>query len=157
MVLRVRILTHPVYWHIQGCSMQLYMPQPLQCRLRIVAHKYVTISPHVLYTVWTLIFAVLNFRGLRIFAFFAFLFSRMRVPQYYIEYIDYISVLIYASHISHITKHVWAARRVGVAIAKQWRRSALLCSAYWSLVVWSFVFVLFHFLCKVCIVETRRG
>ena len=71
------------------------------------------------YTVWTLIFAVLNFRGLSIFAFFAFLFSRMRVPQYYIKYIDYMSVLICASHISHITKHVWAARRVGVAIAKQ--------------------------------------
>ena len=67
------------------------------------------------HTVWTLIFAVLNFRGLRIFAFFAFLFSRMRVPQYYIEYIDYISVLICASHISH-TKHVWAARGVRVAI-----------------------------------------
>ena len=62
---------------------------------------------------------VLNFRGLRIFAFFSFLFSRMRVPQYYIKYIDYISVLIYASLISYITKHVWAARRVGVAIAKQ--------------------------------------
>ena len=70
-------------------------------------------------TVWTLIFAVLNFRGLSIFAFSAFLFSRMRVPQYYIKYIDYMSVLICASHISHITKHVWAARRVGVAIAKQ--------------------------------------
>ena len=70
-------------------------------------------------TVWTLIFAVLNFRGLRIFAFFAFLFSRMRVPQYYIKYINYISVLICSSPISHIAKHVWAARRVGVAIAKQ--------------------------------------
>ena len=70
-------------------------------------------------TVWTLIFAVLNFRGLRIFAFFAFLFSRMRVPQYYIKYIDYISVLICSSPISHIAKHVWAARRVRVAIAKQ--------------------------------------
>ena len=53
------------------------------------------------------------------FAFFAFLFSRMRVPQYTVKYIDYISVLICASYISHITKHVWAARRVGVAIAKQ--------------------------------------
>ena len=41
-------------------------------------------------TVWTLIFAVLNFRGLAISAFFA-------------------SVLICASHISHIAKHVWAA------------------------------------------------
>ena len=51
-------------------------------------------------TVWTLIFAVLSFRGLNIFAFFAFLFSRMRLPQYYIKYIDYISVLICASHIS---------------------------------------------------------
>ena len=50
------------------------------------------------YTVWTLIFAVLNFRGLRIFAFSPFLFSRMRIPQYYIKYIDYISVLISALH-----------------------------------------------------------
>ena len=55
---------------------------------------------------------------LRIFTFFAFCFSRMRVPQYYIKYIDYISVQICASHISHITKHFWAARRVVVAIAK---------------------------------------
>ena len=76
--------------------------------------------PHfTITTVWTLIFTVLNFRGLRIFAFFAFLFSRMRVPQYYIKYVDYISVLICSSPISHIAKHVWAARRVGVAIAKQ--------------------------------------
>ena len=74
-------------------------------------------------------------RGLRIIAFFAFSFSRMRVPQYYIKCIEHISVLKCASHISHITKHVRAARRVGVAIAKQRRRSALLCSAYLSLVV----------------------
>ena len=67
----------------------------------------------------------LNFRGtklsleLRIFAFFAFLFLRLHISQYYIKYIDYISVLICALPISHITKHVSAARRVGVAIAKQ--------------------------------------
>ena len=42
-------------------------------------------------TVRTLIFALLNFIGLRI---FAFLFLRILVPQYYIKYIDYISVLI---------------------------------------------------------------
>ena len=65
-------------------------------------------------TVWTLIFAVLNFRGLRI---FAFLFSRMRVTQHYIEYIDYISVLICASHISH--KGSMSGRGVGIATAKQ--------------------------------------
>ena len=67
----------------------------------------------------------LNFRGTKLSrienfrVFFAFLFSRMRVPQYYIKYIGYLSVLICSSHISHIAKHVWAARRVGVAIAKQ--------------------------------------
>ena len=60
----------------------------------------------------------LNFRGTKLsriehFRVFAFLFSRMRVPQYYIKYIDYISVLICASHIRH------TARRVGVAVAKQ--------------------------------------
>ena len=70
-------------------------------------------------TVWTLIFAVLNICGLRIFAFFVFLFSWMCISQYYTEYIDYISVLICASHISHIAKHFWAVRRVGVAIAEQ--------------------------------------
>ena len=61
-------------------------------------------------------FAVLNFWRLGI---FTFLFSRMCDPQYYIKCIGYISVLICALHIGHITKHVWAARRVGVAIAKQ--------------------------------------
>ncbi len=53
------------------------------------------------------------------FCVFRVVFSRMRVPQYYIKYIDYISVLICASHISYIMKHVWAAQRVGVAIVKQ--------------------------------------
>ena len=82
----------------------------------------------------------LNFRGTKLsrienFRVFRVFISRMRVPQYYIKYIGYISVLICSSHISHIAKHVWAARRVGVAIAKQLRRSALLCSAYLSLVV----------------------
>ena len=66
----------------------------------------------------------LNFCGTKLsrienFRVFAFLFSQMRVPQHYIKYIDYISVLICSSPISHIAKHVWAARRVGVAIAKQ--------------------------------------
>ena len=66
----------------------------------------------------------LNFSGTKLswienFRFFRFLFSRMRVPQYYIKCIDYISVLLCALHISHIMKDVWAAQRVGVAIAKQ--------------------------------------
>ena len=66
----------------------------------------------------------LNFSGTKLsqienFCVFRFFISRMRVPQYYIKCIDYISVLICASHISHIVKHVWAARRLGVAIAKQ--------------------------------------
>ena len=66
----------------------------------------------------------LNFRGTKLSriehfrVFRVFIFADAR-PQYYIKYIDYISILICASHISHITKHVWAARRVGVAIAKQ--------------------------------------
>ena len=66
----------------------------------------------------------LNFRGTKLsrienFRVFAFLFSQMRVPQYYIKYIEHISVLICTSHVSHITKHVWVTGRVGVAIAKQ--------------------------------------
>ena len=66
----------------------------------------------------------LNFSGTKLsrienFHIFRFLFSRMRVPQYYIKCIDYISVLKCASHINHIAKHVWATQRVGVAIAKQ--------------------------------------
>ena len=55
-----------------------------------------------------------NFRVFRI-----FIFADARPTILYLIYIDYISVLICASHISHITKHLWAARRVGVAIAKQ--------------------------------------
>ena len=65
-------------------------------------------------TVWTLIFA--------------FLFSRMRVPQYYIKYIDYISVLICSSHISHKVKHVWAAQsRSSYSKAMTPFRATLLC------------------------------
>ena len=90
-----------------------------QCKIVYIVQVAAKLSYAGAHTVWTLIFAVLNFCGLRIFAFFAFLFSRMRVPQYYIKYIGYISVLICASHISHIAKHVWVTRRVGVAIAKQ--------------------------------------
>ena len=109
------------------------------------------------YNVWTLILAVLNFRGLRIFCVFRFFISRMRVPQYYIKCIDYISVLKCASHISHITKHVWAAQRVRVAIAKQWRCSALLCSAYLSLLVHRSYSAHSNFLCKVCASVNHRS
>ena len=67
----------------------------------------------------------LNFRGTKLSriehfrVFRVFIFADARPTILYNIYIDYISVLICASRISHITKHVWAARRVGVAIAKQ--------------------------------------
>ncbi len=44
----------------------------------------------------------LNFRGTKLSrienfrVFRVFIFSRIRIPHYYIEYIDYISVLIYS-------------------------------------------------------------
>ena len=81
----------------------------------------------------------LNFRGTKLsrieifrvfFFFFAFLFSRMLVPQYYIEYIDYISVLICASHISHVYREAClgcAKSRSSYSRAKMPFRATLLC------------------------------
>ena len=94
------------------------------CELRWFTHHSLSHCPYFRNGFWgdMCIYRMdLNFRGTklsRIENFRVFIFADAR-PQYYIKYIDYISILICASHINHKAKHVWAARRVGVAIAKQ--------------------------------------
>ena len=121
-------------WTLEGCA--YFMEQPYawsaawsHCSHRRTKEQDWQRQPEVHIkslsaTVWTLIFAVLNFRGLRIFAFLAFLFSRMRVPQYYIIYIDYISVLICASHISHI--YIYSEACLGCANSRSSSSQAMM-------------------------------